>query len=29
VLNGWGGRESATTRETLLKYGVNVPPLRD
>jgi hypothetical protein len=26
VLNGWGGEESETTRETLLKHGVNVPP---
>lgn len=29
VLNGWGGRESETTRETLIKHGVNVPPSRD
>jgi hypothetical protein len=27
VLNGCGGHEP--TRETLLKHGVNVPPLRD
>jgi hypothetical protein len=29
VLNGWGGQESETTREILLKHGVNVPLLRE
>jgi hypothetical protein len=29
VLKGWGGQELQTTRETLLKHGINVPPLRE
>ena len=29
VLDGWGGEESETTRQILVKHGVNVPLLRE